>query len=69
MSAKDRLEQARRRVKDLQCMTDPQLAEAYVTTVMAPANIHYSPYLITAIRDAGLWDRLDSAVIRRNRKP
>jgi hypothetical protein len=54
---------ARQRANQLVALTDPQFAEAYRATLKDSNNLHFSPYLVTAIREIdGMWERLALAL-------
>jgi hypothetical protein len=61
-----RIESADRRAKELAQMNDLQFADTYVATLLSRENIHFSAYLVTAVRDLGLWPRLETALAARN---
>jgi hypothetical protein len=57
--------QADERAKVLARMSDEGMAEAYSETLLDSRNLNLSPYLVTAVRDLGLWPRLVDALAKR----
>lgn len=61
-----RIAQADEQAKVLARMSDERMAAAYTEVLLdSTTNLNRSPYLVTAIRDLGLWPRLVDALAQR----
>jgi len=56
--------QADERAKALARLSDDHLVKAYKDALLDPKNLNFSPYLVTSIRELGLWPRLERSLSR-----
>lgn len=64
---KDVERSAQQHARSLIKVTDEQLIDEYIRILTDPRERDFSPYLVTHIREQGLWDRLERAHLKRRR--